>query len=251
MYEVHSHFLNRLLASVVLRIVNGKLSWFKVTMKSERGPLLFSEADVTLTGLLSLLVSCLDGARFGGDKLLCWTNSSQPKTVEVGKVVTRTTCTLALNEGVSPEILKTAARRSQRLATTLITCSCVLKGKGQWYTLTKSIFLSYAQIFYHTHQEEGVSRPQAPPARWACWDFMILAVKCHCRRNCLTHHTAADVGANLLAKKWHHGYGSGGGEPIGFVVTTREVTGSFVAVGKRHCGENREAGASLAYRQRK
>lgn len=77
---------------------------------------------------------------------------------------------------------------------------------------------------------------------------MILAVKCHCRRDCLANYTAADVGANLPAKQWHHGYGSGGGEPIGFVVATREVTGGFVAVGERHGGENGEAGASLAYR---
>lgn len=80
---------------------------------------------------------------------------------------------------------------------------------------------------------------------------MILAVKRHCGRNCLAHHTAADVGDNLLAKEWHHGNGSGGGEPIGFVIATRVVTGGFVAVGERHGGENREAGASLTYRWRR
>lgn len=82
---------------------------------------------MTLTGLAALLVGCLDGARSGGDKLLCLTNSSQPETVEVGKVVTGTTCTLALYEGVSPEILKAATGRRQRLSTALITCPCVLK----------------------------------------------------------------------------------------------------------------------------
>lgn len=90
------------------------------------GPLLLSEADVTLTGPASLLFRCLDGARPRGDKLLSLTNSSQPKTVEVGKVVTGAACTLTLYEGVSPEILKAATRRSQRLATALITCPCVL-----------------------------------------------------------------------------------------------------------------------------
>lgn len=181
---------------------------------------MFSEADMTLTGLASLLVGCLDGARTRGDKLLCLTNSSQPKTVEIGKVVTGTAGTLALYDGVSPEVLKAATRRTQRLATTLITSPCV--------------------------QEERVPRPQTPPARWACRDRVILAVKSYCGQNSLTHHTAADVGANLLAKEWHHGYGSGGGEPIRFVVATREVTGSFVAVGERHGGKNLEAGASLA-----
>lgn len=175
---------------------------------------------MTLTGLASLFVGCIDGARARGDELLCLTHSSQPKTVEVGKVVTGATRTLALYEGLSPEILQTATSRSQRLATSLITCPCV--------------------------QKERVARPQAPPARWACKDCVILAVKSHCRRTCLTHHTAADVGPNCLAKKWYHGYGSGGGEPIGFVVATGVVTGSFVAVGERHGGENREAGASLA-----
>lgn len=67
---------------------------------------------MTLTGLVSLLVGRLQGARCRGYELLCLTNSSQPKTVEVGKVVTGATRTLALYEGVSPEILKAAPRRS-------------------------------------------------------------------------------------------------------------------------------------------
>lgn len=134
--------------------------------------------------------------------------------------MTGTTRALALYKGVSSEILKAATRRSQRLATALITCPCV--------------------------QEERVPRPQTPPSRWAWRDCLILAVESHCRRNCLTHHTAADVGANLLAKEWHHGYGSSGGEPIGFVIATRVVTGGFVAVGERHGGKNTEARASLA-----
>lgn len=75
---------------------------------------------------------------------------------------------------------------------------------------------------------------------------MILAVKRHYGRSCLTNHTAADLEANFLAKDRHHGNGSGGGEPIGFVIATREVAGSIIAVGERHGGENREAGASLA-----
>ena len=86
---------------------------------------------MTLTGLAPLLVRCLDGARPLGDKLFCWTNSSQPKTVEVGKVVTGPARTLALYEGVSSEILKAAARGRKRLATTLITGPCVLKRKGK------------------------------------------------------------------------------------------------------------------------
>lgn len=57
------------------------------------------------------------------------------------------------------------------------------------------------------------------------------------------------MGANLLAEEGHHGYGSGGGEPIGFVVATGVVAASFVAVGERHGGENTETGASLAYRK--
>lgn len=74
---------------------------------------------------------------------------------------------------------------------------------------------------------------------------MILAVKRHCTGKCLTNDTAADVGANFLVKHWHHGIGSCGRQPIGFVVAAGEVTGSFVAVGERHGGENGEAGARL------
>lgn len=60
---------------------------------------------MTLTGHLSLFVCCFDGARPRGDELICLNNRSQPKTVDVGKVVTGTLCTLALNEGVSSEVL--------------------------------------------------------------------------------------------------------------------------------------------------
>lgn len=100
---------------------------------------------MTLTGLAALAVGCLDGARSRDDKLLCLTNSSQPKAVEVGKVVTGTTRTLALYKGVSPEILKAATRRSQRLATAFITCPCVLKGKRRKLGKSIAFFLSYTQ----------------------------------------------------------------------------------------------------------
>lgn len=55
------------------------------------------------------------------------------------------------------------------------------------------------------------------------------------------------MGNDLLAEDWHHGYWRSGGEPVGFVITTGVMAGGFVAVGERHRGENREAGASLAY----
>lgn len=73
----------------------------------------------------------------------------------------------------------------------------------------------------------------------------------HCRSNCVAHNTAADVRANLLAKERHHGYGRSGGEPIGFVIATRVMTCSFVAVGERHGGENRKTRASLACKERR
>jgi len=197
---------------------------------------------VTLADLAPLLVGCLDGAGPLGDELLRLADSGQPKTVEVGKVVTRAARTLALYEGVSSEILQAASRRSQRLATTLIPCPCVLKRRSAAeYTLrnkTACLFHTHNKYYYHTHQEERVPGPQTPPASWAWGHYVILAVKSHCGRNCLTHHTAADVGANLRAGEGHHGYGGGGGEPIGFVVATRVVTGGFVAVGERHGGEN-------------
>lgn len=91
---------------------------------------MFPEADVTLTGLSTLPLSGLDGARPLGDKLLRLADGGQPKTIDVGKVVTRAACTLALYDGVSSEILEAASGRSQRLAAPLITCPCVLWGKS-------------------------------------------------------------------------------------------------------------------------
>lgn len=82
-------------------------------IKGTRGALLFPEADMTVTGLVSLLLSCFDGAGLRCDELLSLTHSSQPKTVEVGEVVTGTSCTLALYKGVSSEILEAATRRCQ------------------------------------------------------------------------------------------------------------------------------------------
>lgn len=98
---------------------------------------------MTLTGPAALFVDCLDGARPRGDKLFCRTNGGQPKAVEVGKVVAGTTCTLAFYDGVSPEILEAAPSRSQRLATALITCPCVLKEmKDSKCTFSKSTAFS-------------------------------------------------------------------------------------------------------------
>lgn len=101
-----------------------------------------------------------------------------------------------------------------------------------------------------SHRQEWVSCPQTPPAWWAGRDRWILAVKRHRRWSSLTHHTAADVGWNFLAKDWHHWYWCGGGEPVGLVIATGVVAGSFVAIGKRHSGENREARTSLTYGER-
>lgn len=202
---------------------------------------------MTLTGPAALPVGCLDGARIWDDELLRVTNSGQPKTVEVGKVVTGTPCTLALYDWVSPEILEAATGRRQRLSTTLIACSRALKRS---VLLVNRVFLLRTMLD-RTHQEERVSLPQTPPARWAHRHRVILTMKRHRGRNGLANYTPANVGSNLLAKEWHHGYGSRGGEPIGFIVATGEVTGGFVAVGERHGGENRETGASLAYREKK
>lgn len=82
---------------------------------------------MTVTALGSLFIICFYGARSRGNKLLCLIHSSQPKTVEVGKVVAGTSHALALDEGMSSKILQAAARRGQRLATASITCPCVLK----------------------------------------------------------------------------------------------------------------------------
>lgn len=71
------------------------------------------KADITLAGFASLLVSCFNGVRRCGGKLLCQIHSSQPKTVQVGKVVTGAPRSLALNEGVSSEILEAATGGSQ------------------------------------------------------------------------------------------------------------------------------------------
>lgn len=72
-----------------------------------------SEADITLAGFAALLVGCFNGVRCYRCKLPCPAHSGQPKTVQVGKVVTGAPCTLALNEWVSSEILKAATRGAQ------------------------------------------------------------------------------------------------------------------------------------------
>lgn len=80
---------------------------------------------MTLTCFMSLLISCFDSPGCGGFKLLSLTHSSQPKTVQICKVMAGISCTLALYERMSPEILEAATCRSQRLAPALITCPCV------------------------------------------------------------------------------------------------------------------------------
>lgn len=61
-----------------------------------------------------------------------------------------------------------------------------------------------------------------------------------CRGN--ANNTATDVGANFLANNWHHRNGSGGVEPVRFIIAAGKIC---VAVRESHGGENGEAGASL------
>lgn len=135
---------------------------------------------MTLTGLSALLFTCLQGPRTRDDKLLKLTNSYQPKTVQVGKVVAGVACTLALNDGVSPEILKAAPSRCQRLSAALVPCSSVLTEN---IPSVKSHCRNpkMKNVSDLSHREERISRPQTPPTRWACRDRGILAVKRHCR----------------------------------------------------------------------
>lgn len=157
-------------------------------------------------------------------------------------------CTLALNDGVGPEVLKAAASRRQRLSAALITCSSVLTDN---ILSVKTITMQNPKMKnLFSHREERVSGPQTPPAWWARRDGRILAVKRHCRWGSLTHHTAANVGYDFLAKDRHHGYWCSGGEPVGFVITTGVIASGFVAIGERHSGENWEARTSLTYSER-
>lgn len=128
---------------------------------------------MTLTGLVSLLVGCFDG---GG--LLLWTHSSQPITVEVGKVVTGSSCTLALYDRMSSEILEAAARRGQRLATTSVAGPCVLRTGSQQVDIHGELiafYLSSTQLsFFKLHSPGRKSNPSTDSSsqvdRWGLCD---------------------------------------------------------------------------------
>lgn len=81
---------------------------------------------MTLAGPAALIFTRFEGPKTWDDKLLRLTNSYQPKTVQVGKVMAGIACTLALNDGVSPEVLEAATSRCQRLSAALVTRSSVL-----------------------------------------------------------------------------------------------------------------------------
>lgn len=102
---------------------------------------------MTLTGHASLFVSCFDGAGLGSDKLVCLAHSCQPKTVEVGKIVTRASCALALYEWMSSEILKAAARGGKRLAAAFVARAGVLRTGGS----TKKTVRGVGRIFVFIH----------------------------------------------------------------------------------------------------
>lgn len=57
-------------------------------------------------------------------------DGGEPKAVLVGVVVASATASIALDEGRGTEVLQTAARRHQRLATTFIAGCCVLRREG-------------------------------------------------------------------------------------------------------------------------
>lgn len=100
-----------------------------------------------------------------------------------------------------------------------------------------------------SHHEEGVSDPEAAPARGAGRDGDVLAVHRDGQRGHLAHRAAADVLRDLVARHRHHGDGRAGGEPVGLVIAAGVVADLIdVAVDERHGAEARQAGAGKTWR---
>lgn len=87
-------------------------------------------ADVALPDVLPLLPALGQRAggavRGGGGRL----HSGQPETVDVGEVVAGSSGPLTLHEGQGPEVCQAATWWCQRLAATLVTCTCMLQHTG-------------------------------------------------------------------------------------------------------------------------
>lgn len=92
------------------------------------------------------------------------------------------------------------------------------------------------------HHQEWVPDPKALPGPRTRGDGLVLAVHRHRLSRGLTHSTAADVGADLLFREWHHGQGCSAGQPIGSVISLGIVAHLVdVAVGKGQCTKHRKA----------
>lgn len=99
-----------------------------------------------------------------------------------------------------------------------------------------------------SYHEEGVANPETPPAFGTLWDGNVLAVDSHSLGWCFTHRAATDVLGDLVAADGHHGYRSGGGKPIGFIIAAGVVAHFvYVAINKRHGAEASQAGASKTF----
>ena len=58
-------------------------------------------------------------------------DGGEPEAVFVGEVVAGALGPVTLDEGRGTEVLQTGTRRRQRLTPTLVTCCCVLGGRGK------------------------------------------------------------------------------------------------------------------------
>lgn len=72
----------------------------------------------------------------------------------------------------------------------------------------------------------------------------------HSLGRCFAHGATTDVLWDLIAVHWHHGDGSGGGQPVGLVVSAGIVAHFIdVAVNKRHSAEAGQTRASKTWKK--
>lgn len=153
-------------------------------------------ADLTTTDS-GAEVARLEGFTLRPVELRLLFNGGQPEAQLVGKVVARSSSSVALDEGRGAEVLKARARAGQGLP---------------------AAFRSSCRV-----HDEAVADPEAVPAGRAVWNIHRLAVNGDDVGGSLADDAPGDVGPDGRVRDGHHGDWRIGGEPEGLVVPARVV----------------------------
>jgi hypothetical protein len=152
--------------------------------------------------LASAVHLAFEGLKLWISELLVGIDGSDPETETVGKELTSTSGTGALDEWSGSEVFEARTWRTHILSATVSTFGGV--------------------------SEEGVTHPHGVEADWAFWDLSSLRVNSKDGRWSFTDVTSGDVLSDVFGFDGHGWHSSASGQPVRFSVST-SVSADLIA----------------------